>query len=209
LAEGVAVIEKIRWLGHASFKISGEKIIYTDPWKIGAEEKADVICVTHPHHDHCSPEDVARLQKKDTVIVTTADCGPQFKGDVRIISVGQSVKIDGVTIEATPAYNLSKSFHPKANGWVGFIVEMGGSRIYQAGDTDLIQEMKHIRADIALLPVGGTYTMTAEEAAQAAEWIKPKVAVPMHWGDIIGSRADAEKFKRLCTCEVRILESPR
>ncbi len=203
------MIEKIAWLGHASFKIGDDKVIYIDPWKLGRAEPADIILVTHSHHDHCSPQDVARLQRETTVIVTVADCADEFKGDVRILKPGDSLKIDEVTIEAVPAYNTDKPNHPKINGWVGFIIEMGGSRIYHAGDTDLIPEMDEIKADIALLPVGGTYTMTAEEAAQTAERIKPEVAIPMHYGEIVGSRADAEKFKRLCSCEVRILEPER
>ncbi|MFQ6001401.1 MAG: MBL fold metallo-hydrolase [Anaerolineae bacterium] len=203
------MIEKISWLGHASFKIEDDKVVYIDPWKLGRAESADIILVTHSHYDHCSPQDVARLQKEGTVIITVADCAGKFRGDVRVLKPGDSLKIDRVTIEAVPAYNTDKPNHPKAAGWVGFIIEMGGSRIYHAGDTDLIPEMDEIKADIALLPVGGTYTMTAEEAAQAAERINPQVAIPMHYGEIVGSRADAEKFKRLCSCEVRILEPGR
>lgn len=203
------MIEKIAWLGHSSFKIADDKVIYIDPRKLGRGEPADIILVTHSHHDHCSPQDVAKLQKAETVIVTVPDCVEKFGGDVRPIRTGDSLKIDEVIIQAVPAYNTDKPHHPKAAGWVGFIIEMGGSRIYHAGDTDSIPEMDEIKADIALLPVGGTYTMTAEEAAQAAERIKPKVAIPMHWGEIVGSRADAEKFKRLCSCEVRILDAER
>jgi len=201
--------ENITWLGHASFKIAGDKVIYIDPWKLGRAEPADIILVTHSHHDHCLPQDVAKLQKEGTVIVTVADCAGEFMGDVRVLKPGDSLTIDGVTIEAVPAYNTDKPNHPKSAGWVGFVIEMGGRQIYHAGDTDLIPEMDGIEADIVLLPVGGTYTMTAEEAAQAAERINPQVAIPMHYGEIVGSRADAEKFKRLCSCEVRILEPER
>lgn len=203
------MIENITWLGHASFKVGDDRVVYIDPWKLGRAEPADMILVTHSHPDHCSPEDVAKLQKEGTVIITVADCADKFRGDVHILKPGDSLKIDEVTIEAVPAYNTDKPNHPKAAGWVGFIIEMGGSRIYYAGDTDMIPEMDEIKADIALLPVGGTYTMTAEEAAQAAERINPQVAIPMHYGEIVGSRADAEKFKRLCSCEVRILERER
>jgi L-ascorbate metabolism protein UlaG (beta-lactamase superfamily) len=203
------MIENVTWLGHASFKIADDKVIYIDPWKLGRAEPADMILITHSHRDHCSPQDVAKLQKEGTVIVTVADCAGEFKGDVRILKPGDRLKIDGVTIEAVPAYNTDKPNHPKAAGRVGFIIEMGGGRIYHAGDTDLIPEMDEIKADIALLPVGGTYTMTAEEAAQAAEKIKPQVAIPMHYGETVGSLADAEKFKRLCSCEVRIPEAER
>jgi L-ascorbate metabolism protein UlaG (beta-lactamase superfamily) len=114
--------------------------------------------------------------------------------------------VQGVKIEAVPAYNINKQFHPKSNGWVGFVFTLDGERIYQAGDTDLIPEMKDIKADVALLPVGGTYTMTAKEAAEAADWIKPRLAIPMHYGKNVGSLADAEEFKRLAKCETRILK---
>jgi len=202
------MIEGISWLGHASFKIRNDKVVYIDPWKLGKAEPGDIILVTHSHYDHCSPQDVAKLQRKGTVIVTVADCASKFRGDVRILKPGGSLKIEGVTIEAVPAYNIDKPNHPKVNGWVGFIIEMGGRRIYHAGDTDLIPEISKVKVDIVLLPVAGP-TMTAEEAAQAAERINPQVAIPMHYGDFVGSRADAEKFKRLCSCEVRILEPER
>jgi len=123
------MIEKISWLGHASFKVGDDKVIYIDPWKLGRAEPADMILVTHSHHDHCSPPDVAKLQKEGTVIVTVADCADKFRGDVRIVKPGDSLRIEEVTIEAVPAYNTDKPNHPKAAGWVGFIIEMGGSRI--------------------------------------------------------------------------------
>ncbi len=199
-------MEKIKWLGHATVQIKDRKVIYIDPWKLrGTEEKADIILITHDHYDHCVPEDVAKIQDQKTVIITTADCAQKLSGDVRIISPGQKITVDDVEVEAVPAYNLDKDFHPKANGWVGFIVTVGGQRIYHAGDCDFIPEMAGIQADIALLPVGGTYTMTAEEAAKAANAICPRYAVPMHYGTIVGSEADARKFEELCQVPVKIL----
>jgi L-ascorbate metabolism protein UlaG (beta-lactamase superfamily) len=123
-----------------------------------------------------------------------------------VIEPGQRIDLgNGVIVEAYPAYNVDKDFHPKANGWVGYVVEVGGRRVYIAGDTDRIPEMKGIRCDVAFLPVGGTYTMTAEQAAAAAKDISPKLAVPMHWGNIVGTRADAERFVELCECEARLM----
>ncbi|MBI3287720.1 MAG: MBL fold metallo-hydrolase [Chloroflexi bacterium] len=200
------MIDRITWLGHASFRIDGPKTVYIDPWKIRGGASADLILITHSHYDHLSAEDVAKIQGPRTVIVATADSAKQLQGDVRVVKPGDRLTLDGVSIEVVSAYNTNKQFHPRTNNWVGYVVELGGSRIYHPGDTDLIPEMERVRCDIALLPVSGTYVMTAQEAAQAANKIKPRFAIPMHYGDIVGSRVDAEKFKELAACEVRILE---
>jgi L-ascorbate metabolism protein UlaG (beta-lactamase superfamily) len=202
------LLEGITWLGHDSFRIKApEGVIYVDPWKLRGAEPADLILITHSHQDHFSAEDVHKLAKPDTTVVTVAQVAKQLKGDVRTVKPGDTLTVKGIKIEAVPAYNPAKQFHPKAAGHVGFIITAGGRRIYHAGDTDLIPEMANVQADVALLPVGGKYTMTASEAAQAANLIKPKVAVPMHWGDIIGTRADAEEFKRASKVPVEILEA--
>ncbi|MEA3459940.1 MAG: MBL fold metallo-hydrolase [Chloroflexota bacterium] len=200
------MIENIHWLGHASFRIDDEKTVYIDPWKLrGSPLKADLILITHDHYDHCSPDDVAKIAKEGTVIVTVAAAAGKLKGDARIVKPGDRLTAAGIPIEVVPAYNVGKKFHPKRAGYVGFIITVGGQRIYHAGDTDLIPEMEDIQADITLLPVGGTYTMTAEEAAKAANKIKPQVAVPMHYGDIVGSAEDAQRFQELAQVEVAIL----
>ncbi|MBW2971364.1 MBL fold metallo-hydrolase [Candidatus Woesearchaeota archaeon] len=201
---------KIEWLGHASVRITGNKVIYIDPFQLqGAQPGADLILITHGHYDHCSIADINKILKQDTVIFATPDCTSKLakleKNNLKLVEPNKSYSLGNVKLETVCAYNPTKQFHPKLNDWVGYIVTANGTRIYHAGDTDLIPEMQQIKADVALLPVGGTYTMDAQEAAQAANTIKPKIAVPIHWGSIVGDKATAEKFKKLSKVEVRIL----
>jgi L-ascorbate metabolism protein UlaG (beta-lactamase superfamily) len=197
---------KIYWLGHASFKLDADgKLIYFDPWKV-KKDKANLILITHSHFDHLSLDDVRKIQTKETVIVATRDSASKLSGDVRIVSAGDKVEIEGVGIEAVPSYNVGKNYHPKTSGWVGYVVTVDGMRIYHAGDTDAIEEMNELSVDIALLPVGGTYTMTADEAAGIANEFKPKISIPMHWGSIVGSEADAHRFRDLFQGKTVILK---
>lgn len=198
------MLDKIKWLGHASIRIEAQKIIYIDPWKIKGGPKADLILISHSHHDHLSPVDVRKIQKEDTVIIAADDAAAQLSGDVRALKPGDKVIVQGVTVEAVPAYNIGKPYHPKANNWIGFLLTVEGKTIYYSGDTDLIPEMKEIKADIVILPVGGTYTMTAKEAAGAVDLIRPEAAIPIHYGDIVGAREDAETFKQRCKTPVEI-----
>jgi len=202
------VVKNITWLGHDGFLIKGDgKAIVIDPFQVKKCEPADVILVTHEHYDHCSPEDIQKVQEASTVIVTEADSAKKLSGDVRVVQPGDKLTVSGIQIEAVPAYNTNKNFHPKQNGWLGFVLTVDGVRIYHAGDTDLIPEMDSIKADIALLPVSGTYVMTAEEAVEAAKIIKPKLVIPMHYDSIVGSADDARRFCDALagTCEVVVL----
>ncbi len=202
------MLENITWLGHDGFRIAATKTIYIDPYELsGKPEPADVICITHDHYDHCSPKDVAKIQKEDTVIVAAENCKGKLKGDMRLVKAGDKVSVGDLTIEAIPAYNVTKEFHPREAGGVGYILTVEGTTIYHAGDTDPIPEMEGLGVDIALLPVSGVYVATAEEAVEAANKIKPKIVIPMHYGGIVGSRADADRFKKLWPGEVVILEA--
>jgi L-ascorbate metabolism protein UlaG (beta-lactamase superfamily) len=211
-AEGL--LGRLHWLGHASFRLDGPPTIYFDPWNLkGRLPQADVVLISHEHHDHCSPEDVARISGPGTVIVASTGAVPRLRGNVRALRPGERTTVAEVEIEAVPAYNVDKfrspgvPFHPQEAGHVGYVVTVEGVRLYFAGDTDHIPEMADIRCDVALLPVGGTYTMDAQEAAQAAADIGPQVAVPMHWGaGVVGTRRDAERFRDLYGGEVAILE---
>ena len=205
-----SLMEGIRWLGHASFLIEDSVAIYIDPYDLPKGlPPADLILITHDHSDHFSPGDIGNILKTSTVVVSVksvCDALPAKVKHSRVVAPGDTITIGEVTIAAVPSYNIKKDFHPKKKGWVGFVVEADGRSIYHAGDTDLIPEMKDIDADIALLPAGGTYTMDADEAAKAANLIGPKVAVPMHWGKIVGSEKDAQAFKAACKVPAVILK---
>lgn len=198
----------IDWLGHASFRLRGSKVVYIDPWKIDGEpHDGDLILITHHHYDHLSPEDIKRASKPDALLVMPEIAADKYGLPVGgIIAAGGSFEHEGVKVEAVKAYNTNKKFHPLSDGGLGYIVELDGVRIYHAGDTDTIDEMEQVDCDVALLPVGGTYTMTAEEAVVAVRKINPRVVVPMHWGDIVGERSDADYIRDNVPCEVVIKE---
>ena len=189
-------VDHIHWLGHATFRIEdGESQIYVDPWKLPAgAPKADVILITHAHFDHYSEEDIARVEGPGTQFAAPPDVAAKLKGrKVTAVEPGGTYRVGPVAVEATPAYNLNKDFHKKKEHWVGYIVTLSnGQRVYHSGDTDAIPEMDGVEADVALMPCGGTYTMTADEMADAANRLKPSVLIPMHWGDIVGQQSDAE-----------------
>jgi L-ascorbate metabolism protein UlaG (beta-lactamase superfamily) len=198
---------EVRWLGHASFRISGrDGVAYIDPWKLSSiPHDADVIVVSHSHFDHCSPADVRKVSRDDTVIIAPSDVIEKL-GATNAAAPGESLTIRGITVETVAAYNVNKSFHPRNNNWLGVVITIDGTRIYYSGDTDLVPEMSELAdIDLALLPVGGTYTLDADEAAKACSAVRCRKAVPYHWGDIVGSEADARKFVEKAPCEAHLL----
>lgn len=197
---------RVHWLGHDSFVLQGSQTVIIDPFKVKGEYTADLLLITHEHQDHLSESDIRRFSDESTILVAPPICEralqafPQVK---KFLKPGSKIDLNGVSIEAVPAYNLNKFrepgkvFHPKADGRVGYIATLDGVRFYHAGDSDATPEMKSLTVDVAFLPVSGTYVMTPEEAAEAARAMKVDVTVPMHFGSIVGSNADAEKFRSL------------
>ena len=197
----------LEWLGHDAFKIKGSKIVYIDVYKIKEQkEKANILLITHEHFDHLSREDIRKVISKETVIVAPEICRSEleeFENKKEFVKSNQTLTIENVKIETYPAYNINKFrepgkvFHPKEDGRVSYVVELDNVRIFHAGDSDFIEEFKNLKnIDIALLPVSGTYVMTWKEAVEVALSIKPKVAIPMHYGAIVGSKKDAENFRK-------------
>jgi len=211
------LIDAVEWLGHAGFRIDAEgATIYIDPYRVENGPSADAILVTHDHYDHFSPRDIEALSDSDTWLIGPPQVTERARGRVISLAPGELLAeevVRGVEIAAVAAYNTSKRgdegelFHPRAAGGLGFELRIRGERLYHAGDTDVIPEMDAVAGvDVALLPVSGTYVMTAGEASEAARRIHPGVAVPMHWGDHIGTYEDALGFEASAPGEVRIME---
>jgi len=198
------------WSGHSSFRLDASKRIYLDPCQLpGNSPGADIICVTHEHFDHCSLEDLELITTRDTVVLSDKASARKLENikslckEARVLSAGDNIEIGNAKISAVNSYNIGKPFHTRESGKLGFIVAIDGVKFYHAGDTDLIPEMENYLCDVALLPVGGTYTMTADEAARAALIIKPKLAIPMHYD----RASQADRFQSLLKgkIEVKIL----
>lgn len=208
---------KVHWLGHDSFVLQGSKTLVLDPFKAKGNYRADLLLISHEHYDHLSPDDIARFSGPSTVMVAPRQCeGPlrPLSQTKRIVEPWQTLDLGGVKVEAVPAYNLNKfrepgkMFHPKEDKKVGYVVTLDGVRFYHAGDSDGIEEMKSLSVDVAFLPVSGKYVMTAEEAAEAAESMEADAVVPMHINKIVGTMADAKRFKELvgASRQVEILQ---
>lgn len=205
---------ELKWFGHSGFMVKNGKVIYIDPYKIkSGSEKADMILITHSHYDHCSVSDMQQIIKEGTKIILTADSQSKITRfnvpiDIQIVEPNQELAFGDIKISTFPAYNVDKSFHPKEEGWVGYLIKINDAIIYFAGDTDLIPEMQKLtgynqpdKKFVAMLPVGGKFTMNAEEAAEAAKLIKPSLTIPIHYGAIVGSIEDANEFVRLCRAD--------
>lgn len=207
---------EISWLGHDSFRLTKGLSVIIDPYKISSSKEVDIILITHEHFDHLSSEDLKKVIGPKTIAISMQMCAEALStmgiAEVRIVKAGDVLDVKGIRIEAVESYNINKFkepglvFHPREDGKLGFVIDFGGVRVYHSGDTDDIPEMANIKADIALLPVSGTYVMTAEEAAEAVKKIEPNLAIPMHYGTIVGSKMDAQRFKDLASCDVQILE---
>ena len=212
------LLDAIDWLGHSGFRIRvGKSVVYIDPYRVPQDAPpADLILVTHGHYDHFSPQDVERLSAPKTWLVGPPAVAERVSGRVHSIAPGEALEdelVRGMHVGAVAAYNTSKRdgdgnpFHPREAGWVGYHLNVHGERLYHSGDTDVIPEMDTVTGvDVALLPVSGVYVMTAHEAAEAARRIQPRAAVPMHWGEHIGSAGDARTFAERAPVEVVIME---
>lgn len=192
------MLDRFVWFKQASYQWRGDGLmVYIDPWGVTRPDPADVIFITHAHYDHFSLEDIERIRKADTRIVAPHDIAQELSGDVLAVRPGDSIDVSGIRGDAVPAYNVSEErleFHPRANQWVGYVLDLGGHRYYHAGDTDRLPDLDQVRADVAFLPVGGTYTMDVTEAAGLARAIGPELAVPMHYGFVAGTEGDGQRF---------------
>ncbi len=209
------MVKNIHWLGQAAVKINAAgKVIYIDPYQLKNTDQADIVLITHGHNDHLCLADIKKIITGKSIIIAPVDCYTKLQNlnvtEIKTISPGQSLTLDDINISAVPAYNIVKAnFHPKSNKWVGYVLTIEGVRIYHAGDTERIPEMKDISCDIAMLPLGQTYTMNSvKEAADAAIDVKARIAIPIHYGLYEGTAEDAEEFKSLLKDKVDVIIKP-
>lgn len=204
------MLENIEVLCHSSIRINKEKVIYIDPFKINKNyNDADIIFITHDHYDHYSEEDIDKVIKEDTTIVISKDLLKKLlkkginKDAIIVAEPNKEYETQGINFNTIPAYNINKKFHPKENNWLGYIITINNVKYYVAGDTDITDENRKVKCDVAFVPVGGTYTMDFKEAAQLINEIKPKIAVPIHYGSIVGTEQDARNFINLLNSEIK------
>ena len=198
------MLESVKVLIHSSIKIDKEVTIYIDPFKINQDfNDADLIFITHSHFDHYSEEDILKVKKQSTKIILTNDIVDNAirlgfdRDNILVVEPNKDYEIDNIEFSTIPAYNINKQFHPRVNNWVGYIIDLDNIKYYIAGDTDITEENKNVKCDVAFIPIGGTYTVTYKEAAELTNIIKPKIVVPIHYGSIVGNKEDAIKFKEL------------
>ena len=203
------MLQDIEVLCHSSIKINKEKVIYIDPFKIEKDyNDADIIFITHDHYDHYSEEDIDKIKKNDTVIIAPEELLTKLlrkgftKDCIVTVEPNKEYMVEKIKFETIPAYNINKQFHPKENGWVGYIIELNNIKYYIAGDTDITEENKKVKCDVVFVPVGGTYTMDFKEAANLINEIQPKIAVPIHYGSVVGTNQDAIDFSKLIHPEI-------
>jgi L-ascorbate metabolism protein UlaG (beta-lactamase superfamily) len=208
------MLDAFTWYKQAALKWQGKGLtVHIDPWGVpDGEDKADLLLITHAHFDHFSQEDIDRVVKEGTIIVAPHDVARDclVSGDIRAIKPGETIEAAGLQVHAVPAYNVRPErleMHPRDNNWVGYVLDLGGTMTYLAGDTDHIAEMADIKTDVAFLPIGGTFTMDVQESVGATKDINPKIAVPYHFGFVVGSRSDGEDFvKAIAPIEGRVLD---
>ena len=204
------MLENIEVLYHSSIRINKEKTIYIDPFKIDRNyNDADIVFITHDHYDHYSEEDIDKVINENTTIIIPEELLTKLlkkginKNAIITVEPNEKYVVQGIKFETIPAYNTNKTFHSKKNGWVGYIIIINGIRYYIAGDTDITEENKQVKCDVAFVPVGGTYTMDFKEAANLINEIKPKIAIPIHYGSVVGTEQDAIDFIRLLHPEIK------
>ncbi|MGN0314545.1 MAG: MBL fold metallo-hydrolase [Fusicatenibacter sp.] len=207
------MLEEIEVLIHSSIRITGEQIVYVDPFRVEKEyHDADVICITHDHYDHFSPEDIRKVQKPDSVLIVPEKMEQdakkklsEFGNRIRSVAPRDKLTIGSLMLETVPAYNNLKPFHPKSNGWVGYLLKQNGRCYYVAGDTDQNKDNETVSCDVALVPVGGTYTMNPEKAALFVNKIHPRYAIPTHYGSVVGPQSAGDEFSKQVNPSIRIV----
>ena len=192
------MLDRFTWFRQSAYRFDGDGFtLYIDPWGVTDPQPADAIFITHAHGDHFSMEDIEKVRKEGTRIFAPRDVADELSGDVVVVQPGDSVQVGSVTGQAVHAYNTAEErleMHPKSNKWVGYVLSLGGNDYYHAGDTDHAPELDEVKADVTFVPIGGTYTMEVVEAAGLVKSIRPQLAVPMHYGFVVGSPSDAERF---------------